>query len=188
MKIFKTYKSKLSDEELLNKFKSTKDSEYFGVLYSRYIPLVYGVCLKYLNSVENTEDAVMQIFENLLRKINDYEIEQFKYWLYGVSKNHCLQIIRKNKKTIELDFNDWIMESDIELDLFDESEEHSRYLNECIELLPETQKISVYNFYLKEMSYLEVAECTGYNLKSVKSYIQNGRRNLKNCIEKKRSE
>lgn len=179
-----------SDEELLAEYKSTNHSEYFGILYNRYIPLIYGLCLKYLQEEEKAQDAVMDIFENLLSRINNYEIKVFRTWIYSVAKNHCFQILEKNKRELVVDFNTQIMESDEVLSLLDElkDEDRENILKQCIEKLPDPQKMSILCFFMENMSYVEVAEHTGYNLKSVKSYIQNGKRNLKICVERNEKE
>ena len=176
---------KYSDEELLHLFRNTGKSEYFGHLFNRYIPLTYGLCLKYLKDENKAQDAIMQLFEDLLCKITNYEIRMFRTWLYGVTRNHCLQLLRR--KEVIVDFNDAIMESDEVLHLFDEEHDEQRYsaLQDCIEKLPEPQKVSIVQFFMNEMSYADIVEKTGYQLKSVKSYIQNGKRNLKICLDKR---
>lgn len=178
-------KEESSDEELLARFKKTGEQVYFQQLYERYISLVYGLCLKYLQDADKSQDAVMDIYENLVRKIAGYEIGIFKNWLYSVVKNHCFHILREKKKEIIVDFDSQLMESDSVLDLFDEERNDGKEmaLNNCIEKLPEPQRISVSKFFLEDKSYADIVDETGYHLKSVKSYIQNGKRNLKICIE-----
>ncbi len=177
-----------TDEELLQRYVDTGCTEHFGTLYSRYIPLVYGLCLKYFRDADTAQDNVMQLFEDLSKKIAGYEIKVFRTWLYSVAKNHCLQILRKDKKEIAIDFNAQLVESDIVLHLLEErpekGEDKTEALNRCMEQLPEPQRVSIQHFFMEEKSYADVADATGYNLKSVKSYIQNGKRNLKICIEK----
>lgn len=175
-----------SDAELLGLYLQTDRSEYLGDLYNRYIPLVYGLCLKYLKDASSAEDAVMQIFEVLLDKVGRFEIKEFRTWLYTVAKNHCLQLLRKTKREIVTDFGGMVMESDDSAHLFDREEGEMRLaaLQKCLEQLPAPQRESVRLFFLEEKSYAEVADETNYQLKSVKSYIQNGKRNLKICMEK----
>ncbi len=175
-----------SDAELLDLFRKNGQTEYLGRLYDRYIPLIYGLCLKYLKSAERAEDAVMQLFELLLHKAPRYEIREFRTWIYSVARNHCLQQLRAGKRELPTDFSTVIVESDPAEDLFDKQKDEIRFsaLEKCLEKLPEPQKASVRLFYLEELSYVEVAEKTGYATKSVKSYIQNGKRNLKICLEK----
>ena len=182
--------SNSTDEELLEEYKKTGDSDYFGQLYQRYIPLVYGLCLKYLRDEEDSKDAVMQLFEDLLNKVIKYDIQVFRTWLYSVVKNHCLQILRQSEKEIVVDFNTTLMESDSILNLLDEREENDNWnlLQECLKRLPEVQQTCISRFFFKQLSYADIVDITGYRLTSVKSYIQNGKRNLKICMEKKMAE
>ncbi|MCD7935951.1 MAG: sigma-70 family RNA polymerase sigma factor [Tannerellaceae bacterium] len=187
MLFFKKNISKLTDEELLQTYCTSGDSEYFGELYNRYIPLIYGVCLKYLKDPDDAEDAVMEIFEHLLPRVANYEIRGFKTWVYSVARNHCLQILRKDQPEIFVDFTTHVMESDEVLHLLNEDgpdEERMAALNRCIEKLPEHQRTSIVLFFMEELSYVEIVEKTGYALSKVKSYIQNGKRNLAICIKK----
>jgi len=188
LRFFRTNKKKpveYTDEELLELYRKTEDSEFFGQLYNRYIPLVYGVCLKYLQDEDKSQDAVMEIFENLLPKIGNYEIKVFRTWLYSVVKNHCFHLIKSNKREIAVDFDSNLMESDHVLTLLveDMDEERENALNYCMAKLSEPQRIAISKFFYEEMSYADIVDTTGYDLKSVKSYIQNGKRNLKICIE-----
>jgi RNA polymerase sigma-70 factor (ECF subfamily) len=149
--------------------------------------MLYGICLKYLNEDDKAEDAVMQLFECLLPKVAQYDISVFRTWVYSVMKNHCLQILRKENREIIVDFNTEIMESDEILHLFNENDEDNarkEILKRCIKKLPVEQRISIIRFFMEEMSYADIVDSTAYNLKQVKSYIQNGKRNLKICIEK----
>lgn len=149
--------------------------------------MIYGLCLKYLQNADKSQDAVMDIYENLATKIGGYEITIFKNWLYSVVKNHCFHILRQSRREIPLDFDSTLMESDTILTLLDEertNDDKETALNKCIEQLPDPQRISVYKFFFEDKSYADIVDETGYHLKSVKSYIQNGKRNLKICIEK----
>lgn len=172
---------------MLEKHKSSGNAEYFGELFNRYIPLLYGMCLKYFREKDKAHDAVMQLFENLLPKISGYQIATFRTWLYSVAKNHCLQILRKENKEIRVDFDTELMESDEILHLLceeDVAEEKMEALQGCLNRLPDGQRISITHFFMNEMSYAEIVDRTGYSLKTVKSNIQNGKRNLKICINK----
>jgi len=117
----------------------------------------------------------MNIFEELIYKVNKQEIKDFPRWLYVLSKNHCLMYLRsqKNKSQISLD----------QYEQYDEKEEQLTAMEGCLEKLPDKQQQSVRLFFLEEKCYKEISESTGYSLNEVKSYIQNGKRNLKNCME-----
>ncbi len=180
-------RNNLTDEELLEQLHKTQDMKYFQLLYERYMPLAYGLSLKYLKDAQLAQDAVIDVYEDLAPKIMNYQIEVFKNWLYSVVKNHCFAVLRASKKEIIVDFDSNLMESDSIIDLLDENndEEKAQAVNDCISQLPEPQRVSVVAFFYENKSYVEIVELTGYNMKSVKSYLQNGKRNLKICLEKK---
>ena len=167
-----------SDTELLKQYGTNGDLEILGVLYQRYMHLVYGVCLKYLKEPEASKDAVMQIFEKLAKKVPEQEITHFKSWLYVVTRNHCLMSLRQQQKRKNTEA--LFMESTINLHLNGESDEvHSKLITKAIATLSEEQQHCIKLFYFQSLSYQEIADETGYKLKKVKSYIQNGKRNLR---------
>ena len=179
-----------SDEDLLALYVQTNSFGYFGELYGRYIPLVYGLCLKYLKNAEKARDVTLELFEMLLSEVSNHEIKVFKTWIHSVAQNHCLQILRKREQSVLVDFDTFIVESDYVLHLLEEngSKYETEILHRCLDKLPKQQRISISMFFLEKMSYADIVEQTGYLLKTVKSQIQNGRRNLKNCIEKHQNE
>jgi len=172
------------DEHLLNSYRANGDLAVLGRLYEKYVSLIYGVCLKYLKDEETAKDAVMGIFEDLVTKARQHQIKQFRGWIYVLSRNYCLMQLRAGKKLAVIALDD-VMENAPELHPEHKpSEEYLKVLERCMEKLPAKQKQSVDLFYLQEKCYKEVADTTGYSLNDVKSYIQNGKRNLKICLEK----
>ncbi len=146
---------------------------------------MYGLCLKYLKSREESQDAAMNIYEKVSQTLLTTEVQHFKSWLYMVSKNHCLMELRKSnpeKNTHVLMENDAIMHLNEEEDIV---ESKLSALDECIGELKDEQKECVKLFFLEKKSYNEVNKLTGIELKKVKSHIQNGKRNLKICLEGK---
>ena len=176
----------LTDEELLDTFKQDADQEVLAQLYLRYTDLVYGVCVKYLKDGETAKDAVMNIYQELLTKLQTNEVQNFKSWLYVVAKNHCLMQLRKEKKMVTVEFTPAVMQSEdfTHLDNVLEKENELKKLEYCIEHLPDEQKQSIQLFYLENKCYNEIVDETGYEWNKVRSLIQNGRRNLKICMEK----
>lgn len=175
-----------NDDTLVRAYKKSGELEYLAALYERYMNLVYGVCLKYLDE-EAAKDAVMQIFEELILKVKQHEIQYFRGWLHVLARNHCLMKIRAIKGRVVSMDGDGFMENGLSHhpDNGFDMEANLQAMEKCLETLPEEQKKSVNLFYLKEKSYREVADITGYEMSKVKSYIQNGKRNLKICMEKK---
>jgi RNA polymerase sigma factor (sigma-70 family) len=175
------------DNALLNSYRKSGDLAVLGRLFEKYVSLVYGVCLKYLKDEDEAKDAVMGIFEELVDKTKAHEIKQFRGWLYVLARNYCLMQLRADKKMEVVTLDD-VMESSFDLhpESNKYSEEYLKILELCLDKLPSTQKQSVNLFYLQEKCYKDIADTTGYSLNDVKSYIQNGKRNLKICIEKGR--
>jgi RNA polymerase sigma-70 factor (ECF subfamily) len=179
-------RKEINEAELLIEYRNTGDLQLLGSLYENYMPLVYGLCLKYFRDEEKSRDAVMQIFEELIPKLRIHEISNFKSWLYTLARNHCLMAIRSSSKHDFVSVDEYFMETESVLHLNrDEIPEDRLILMEkCMETLSDEQRISVNLFYLEQKCYKEVSEQTGFDLNKVKSFIQNGKRNLKICIEK----
>jgi len=184
--------SNLPDNELLISFRKSRDNIYFVELFIRYLPLLFGVCLKYLNDVSSAQDAVICIFENLQKHIKDYKIDEFRSWIYNFTKSHCLQLTQKKERVILKDVKNPVLKSidnsiieceyDEVVDLSEEvdSEENkTAFLVDCLNELPEEQRASLIYFFVDELSFADIVNKTGYPLKQVKSYVQNGKQNLK---------
>lgn len=175
----------LSDKELVALYKESGDMAVLGELYQRYMELVYGVCLKYYKDAETAKDSVMQIFEELVPKLRKHEVENFKPWLHQVAKNHCLMQLRtpKNMKTVEFKYELVQSEDNVHLNGVLEKEENFKKLEYCLGTLTNEQREAVKLFYLDGKCYNEIVEITGQEWNQVRSFIQNGRRNLKMCME-----
>lgn len=177
------------DEQLLRQYRETEDLAVLGELFQAHSSMVYYVCQRYLQDAELSKDAVMQIFEELIVKVNKQEIGKFGSWLYVLSRNHCLMQLRAGKKMQQVSFDNVVEFPEVLHQDDDSTKERSlTALEQCVEKLPEKQKQSIDLFFLKEKCYKEIVEFTGYSLNDVKSYIQNGKRNLKICMDKNRGE
>ncbi len=182
-----TIKGEVQDDlSLLTAYQKDGDLEVLGQLYSKYMHLVYGVCISYFKDEDQSKDAVMQIFEELVSKLRVHQVQNFKSWLHVLTRNHCLMALRKSSKKPTVALEDNFVESGdfVHLSIEDAKETQLTIMEKCMETLSEEQRKSVDLFYLQEKCYKEVADLTGYELVKVKSYIQNGKRNLKICIEK----
>ncbi len=174
-----------TDQELVQRYKKDSDMAALGELYNRYMELVYGVSLKYLEDREEAKDAVINIFEELVTKLKKYDVDNFRGWLYRLAKNYCLMKIRSDKKyPTHVDADIMHLPENIHPDNVMEKEESLSSMEYCIEQLPDDQKQAIQLFYLKEKCYKDIAETTNTDINKVRSFIQNGRRNLKICMEK----
>lgn len=180
-----------TDQELLEQFYTDHDNEWLGILLQRYTLLLLGVCMKYLKNEEEAKDSVQQIFLKVIQELHKYKVEYFKSWLYMVAKNHCLMKLRDKQGKYKVEIDDRqiaqpetetdrqaLLQNDLTLELMELSlkELHAEQ-QQCVTL-----------FYLQKKSYQQISAETGYNMLQVKSYIQNGKRNLKILIEKKLEE
>lgn len=176
----------MDDEQLLALHAQETTGRWLGQLYSRYLPMVYGVCLKYLRIPDDAGDAVMDIFEELTVKAGRYEVERFRPWLYTVAKNHCLQRLRRKRMEIPVEDAGRVMEYASVVHLLEGEGNEARFaaLERCRERLPEKQRECIDRFFYDGKSYADISAETRYPVKSIKSFLQNGKRNLKLCMEK----
>ena len=176
--------SDMSDDELIKCYKQTKDVDCIGELYKRYTGFTFSICIKYLDDKEKSRDAVLEIFEELLEKLLIHDVSNFKSWLYSVTKNYCLLAFRNSKQHVSF-IEDFLLHQNISDDNnydIETQENNYKKLEKALSQLKEEQKKCVELFYIKNKSYIEITEITGYTIKDVKSYIQNGKRNLKNFM------
>lgn len=175
-----------TDEELVRLYQTEQNLEWLSALFLRYATLVYGVCLKYLRDRESAKDAVMQIHEKLIISLLNHEVRQFRGWLHVFARNHCLMQLRAQKSKISEEIPITLMENGLSEHPADDVilENDMERLEKCISRLNAEQQQCVRMFYLEEQCYKDIATVTGFELKLVKSYIQNGKRNLKLCMER----
>jgi RNA polymerase sigma factor (sigma-70 family) len=176
--------NQLTDQEILRNFYSDHNNEWLGSLLERYTMLLYGVSMKYLKNQEEARDAVQQIFLKVITELHKYEVSYFSSWLYMIAKNHCLMSLRNQRRKVSVDQID---EPASELPDEDplKNEGLLKELGDALQHLNAEQKTCIRMFYLEKKSYQAIASETGYDMLRVKSYIQNGKRNLRLLLEKK---
>ncbi len=187
LRIFRKKTDDCSDAELVSLYKKSGDTAYLGTLYERYTELVYGVCLKILKNESEAQDAFMTVFEKLLVKVKTQEIKDFRPWLHVLVKNQCFEILRKRSKHLTVSYETEFMQSEEVVHPYfeDSSLEREKILTQCLEQLNVEQKQCVQLFYYQGKTYKEIASLKDEAVGKIRSYIQNGRRNLKMCIEKR---
>jgi RNA polymerase sigma-70 factor (ECF subfamily) len=182
-------KKEQTDEKLVEEYFRTGDRALMGHLFEKHVKTVFGVCLFYFRDKEKAKDAVMQVFEKLISELRRSEVRNFKGWLSFVVRNHCLNEIRTSraKQFVPEHYLDFeVRHADLEEEERIAAVKEDEMITHIRELLPqlkEKQRVCIEMFYLRQLSYEEVAAATGYSPGEVKSYIQNGKRNLKLMIE-----
>ena len=192
MSYFKTSSnSKLSDEELIKKFRFSHDNSYLGELFLRYTPYVFGVAVKHLQNQKDAEDLTLTTYNKISSDLKRIEVLVFKKWLYKLIVDQCN--IEKKKKSASNEESKMILIEELtkeEDNLFINTDAKNTTLDTnslrlAIDTLNESQKMCIDLFYIQNKSYQEVSEITGYSLNQVKTNIQNGKRLLKTYIENK---
>ena len=174
----------INDEDLLARFYTDGNKEWLGILLERYTLLLFGVCMKYLKEEDTAKDTVQQVFLKALSEIPKYKIENIGGWLYRVAKNMCLSLLRDKKVWSEPERLEQLEQpEEVPVSLLIEREKDIDRLKEELGKLREEQRICLTLFYLDKKSYHEVAALTGFDIKQVKSHIQNGKRNLRMKLE-----
>jgi RNA polymerase sigma-70 factor (ECF subfamily) len=176
----------LTDEELLRRYKADRNGDWIGILFDRYAVLLLGMCMKYLKNEEDARDSVQQVFLKVLSEINKHEIQYFRAWIYQVAKNHCLMQLRQKHIKYQEEISDRNAPAAAPEDLsgLREKDQLLENMEHALEMLNKEQQTCIRLFYLAKQSYNQIADQTGYTLLQVKSYIQNGKRNLKHLLEK----
>jgi len=177
----------ISDNELMEQYYATHDNEMLGALLQRYTLLLLGVCMKYLKNEEEAKDSVQQIFLKVITEVKKYKVTYFKSWLYMIARNYCLMLLRDKHGRVVKELNESLAiteDADIKTNIV-EKDKVLDHIEEALNELNEEQKSCVILFYLQKRSYQEISERTGFSLLQVKSYIQNGKRNLKLLVDKK---
>jgi RNA polymerase sigma-70 factor (ECF subfamily) len=176
----------MPDERLVSDYLENGDKEILAILFERYTHLVYGICLNYLADSDQCKDAVMEIFESLFHKLAVHKVQNFRNWLYSVTRNHCLMTIRKAGSLNRLKNHIFEEESEPQYPDFMDDEDDMMFskslIRTAVDNLNQEQGTCIRLMYIEDKSYKEISDITGYALNEVKSYIQNGKRNLKNYL------
>ena len=178
--------SHLTDNELVQRYKANADKVFVGELYKRYTHLVLGMCINYFKDRDVAKDMVLQIFEKLFDELKKREVENFKAWLTFVVRNYCISELRKMQaqanRNADYQYEVKSQTSEDENETLIEKEQKLEALGKAMNRLNPFQKKCIELFYFKNMTYTQIVEMTGYSVNEVKSYIQNGKRNLKMII------
>lgn len=177
----------ITDKALLEKFYGDKDNQWLGILMQRYTMLLLGVCMKYLKNEDDARDSVQQVFLKAIAELHKYKVDYFKSWIYMVAKNHCLMKLRdkQGKTSVLLDEQTIAVEDEpLSQQVYLDKDRMLDAMTTAIAELNEEQKQCVTLFYLEKKSYSQIAATTGFSMMQVKSYIQNGKRNLKIAVER----
>lgn len=174
-----------TDDELLLAYRTSSDTYWIGCLLERYTTLLLGVALKYLKNKTLAEDAVQQVFLKALTHLPAGEIANFKGWLYVLMRNHCLQQLRGKSYDIGSPDLEQLADAQQHQEEGAWREETLQHMEDAMGQLSMEQRETIRLFYMEKHSYEEITAKTGYTFMQVKSFVQNGKRNLKTILLKK---
>ena len=184
-----------TDKELIHSFRKSQDDRYLSELFGRYAYLVLFMCNKYFKDPEESQDATMEVLERMAKYLMTHDVEDFKSWMYRVTKNLCIDKIRSNKE-LNMIFVD-IMEEDLEpimhfseIDrLINEDDDQTlkkkKLLVEALETLESDQRQCFTLFYIEQKSYREIMAMRQWDKNQVRSHLQNAKRKIKIYIDQK---
>ena len=158
------------------------DREAFSWVVDHYRDMVYTICLRMLSVEADAQDAAQEVFVKAYRAISSFqEKSKFSTWIYRIAYNHCISVIRKKVRMIDLVDevpDEEVNEGDVSGMEVLSREERRRYLQMAIEALPETDAVVVTLFYFDELSLEEIAEVTGLTSSNIRIKLHRSRKKM----------
>ena len=178
-----------SDSELVLMYKKAESQELLAALFTRYTETLFGICMKYLKNTYDASDMVQDVYIRVAKYLLTNEVNNFRGWIGVVTRNACLKALEKERSDIftELLPEKEIVATDNGLSELLENEKNFDKAGNCLGSLNPNQRKVIDLFYLKEHCYKEIAKMIEAEVKTVRTLIQNARRNLRICMENPKS-
>lgn len=178
----------LSDTEVVRLYLQTQRSDYFSILYHRYAPKVFGKCISILKDYDEAKDAVQDIFVKIMTNLANFgERAQFSTWIYSITYNYCIDIIRKKKKEKTLFTDDIERAPDVAAeDVPDEFllEMEVKHLKTVLEMLPAGDRMILLMKYQDDMSIRDISEVLDKTESAVKMKIKRAKHKAQELFNK----
>jgi len=177
--------SDVEDSELVELYLLSRGDRYFGELYRRYSPKVYGKCITMLNNEAEAADAVQDIFEKVLLRIGSFRRDsKFGTWLFTITNNYCIDLLRKRKR-LRNKVGD-MPEADVE-DIVEEAdwlqEQSPAAIRHILENLSELDRVALVLMYMDELSVKEIAVQMGLQESATKMRLKRARQRAKKIYQ-----
>jgi len=144
--------------------------------------------MAYLKNEFAAKDLVQDVAIKVWEKRADWEqVENFPAWCMRIAKNRCLDLLKKERRTIlsisagNYDTTDTDPNPLEELEL----QEGSQKIRKLIDRLEEPQQTIILLREIECNSYKEIAAVMNMSLEQVKVNIYRGRQKLKNIVTNK---
>lgn len=164
----------MSDEEVLEQYLLSQNVHYFNLLYDRYSDKVFAKCIAMLKFSDLAEDATQEIFVKILLSLSRFSGKsKFSTWLYAVTYNYCVDLIRKNKKSNTETIEDANKMHVIDTGIEDAEilETNVLRLKEVMEQMNIEDKTILMMKYQDDLSIREICEVTSKTESAVKMKI-----------------
>lgn len=165
--------SDLSDIQLIRSFKEGEESA-FEELVMRYRNQVYNIILNVLHDRDLAWDGSQEIFLKLYQKIDSYQGKcPLGAWIYRITLNHALNMLRKRKKIREeVVFDESFAPAEASngpAEMMMKDEFRNEALSVALEKLPKVQKSVIILRHFSELSFKEIADALSKREDCVKS-------------------
>lgn len=151
--------SQLTDEEIVSTYLVSQNEMYFSELYRRYSSKIYGKCLSFFKEENEATDAVHEVFMKILINLSKFgEKSKFSTWVYSITYNYCIDVIRKGKKMLISSFD----AQGTELDIEDEQDEswmeqiEMKQIEAVLDQMHPQDKAVLLMKYMDDMSIKEI--------------------------------
>jgi RNA polymerase sigma-70 factor (ECF subfamily) len=178
---------KTSDEELVH-LARTSDQEIYGILVRRYQDKLWRYALYLTNdealASDATQNALIKGFVNLQSfKLN----RSFSSWIYRITHNEAMNILRKNKHQVKLSDIDWKkIDSSIDIeDSYIAKIDHQQ-IHQALAQMPLEYRSPLALFFLDHKSYSEISQIMRLPTSTVGTRIRRGKRMLHQFISQER--
>lgn len=169
-----TTQKELTDTEVIQLFLKTRDSSFFSVLYSRYARKVFSKCVSLLEDQAQAEDAMQDIFTKIFLNLSKFSGQsKFSTWIYSITYNYCIDLIRKKKKSGVLFSDEMESVGEVADEVSDEellTMEVER-LKVVLDKMPLGDKSILLMKYNDDMSILEIAAVLDKSESAIKMKI-----------------
>jgi RNA polymerase sigma-70 factor (ECF subfamily) len=172
----------ISDLELVNQTKQG-NTEAFSELVRRHQHIIYNVSYRFMRDVALAEDMAQEAFLKAFRLIHGFRGEcSFSTWMYRVACSVCLTELNRRKRRGEVELTpahaaQTAVQPECDFDI----PEHVR---RCVAKLSDRYATIITLYYLKGVSYDEIAETMSIPMGTLKTWMFRARKQLRKIVEK----
>jgi RNA polymerase sigma factor (sigma-70 family) len=155
------------------------------ILYEKFAPKMFGVSKRYVKTIENAEEVMVEAFCKIFQKMDMYSGQgSFEGWIRRIVVNEALMFLRKKYR-----FNEHLDITEMPIKAVQVTIEDELSANEILSLLEQlpTGYRTVFNLYVVEgYKHKEIAELLGISINTSKSQLILAKKRMQDLVEKAR--